>query len=602
MKRLKLLYNIIRERAFWFVGAIALLLVSVFIRTFEPKIVQVIIDNLLKDKMDTQDYFVQKIFHFLEQLPNQSLKYKIIILCGFYVILAGCRSVFILISRAISYSAAEKSIKEFRVSIFNHIQRIPISSFNILNKGELIQRSTGDIDTIKNFISNHTIELIRLGTLFIFSTYMLFQINVEYAFWSVSLCPIIFLSTYLFFKYEGKVWKIHEDEADKLTNIAQENLNGIRTVKAYNKIEDEIRKFEIQNNRKLEAGMKNIRLHTLFWPMADFLTFIQTIIFVILGGIFVLNHQMTIGGLVVAYTYNSMMTFPLRQAGRILSQMSMALVAMDRIQHILSIPLESDEGKNVENLKGNIVFDNLSFRYSDSSAWVLNNISLEIKEGEKIAIMGGSASGKSTLAKLLLRLHEPSQGSILIDNYPIYKMNLTSLRNRIGIVMQQSVLFSMNVGNNLAYANENSSFEDKHTMLQTAGFENYETMLPKGLDTEIGEKGVSLSGGQKQRLALARTLIKENDILILDDITSALDKETEKKVLKNVFEMNQNKTILIITHRISTLSKVDRVLVLDAQGSIQCYGNPKDLIKTNSFLIELDKIEKNNIEILQTQN
>jgi ATP-binding cassette subfamily B protein len=194
------------------------------------------------------------------------------------------------------------------------------------------------MDTIKNFISNHTIELIRLSMLFSFTTYMLFQINTEYALWCLSLCPFIFFSTYLFFNYEGKVWQAHEDEADKLTNIAQENLNGIRTVKAYNQMSSEIAKFNAQNTNKFKIGMKHVKLHTFFWPFNDALLYLQTTIFIIVGGVFVLQGKLSLGSLIAAYAYNTMLGFPLKQAGRILSQMSMAFVAIDRIEDILTIP------------------------------------------------------------------------------------------------------------------------------------------------------------------------------------------------------------------------------------------------------------------------
>lgn len=596
MKRLKLLYKIIEKKKLFFLYAILILLISIFIRTLEPKIIQVLIDDVLKNNLVTKDYFTQLFSNLLDVFNSKSNYFKIGVLCGVYVFLAAMRSSFILVSRAISYNAAEKSIQDFRTRIFEHIQKIPMASFNILNKGELIQRSTGDMDTIKNFISNHTIELIRLFALFGFSTYMLFQINFEYALWCISLCPFIFLSTYIFFRYEGKIWQIHEDEADKLTNIAQENLNGIRTVKAYNQMTSEMEKFNLQNKKKYEIGVRQVKLHTYFWPFNDLLMYSQTLIFIILGGIFVLNNKLSLGGLIAAYTYNSMLSFPLKQAGRVLSQMSMAFVAIDRIQDILSIKREPMEGIEAKNLKGNILFENVNFEYVKGAKLILENINFEIKQGERVAVMGVSASGKTTLMKLLLRLYEPSQGRILINEIPIAEYSLTSLRNRIGYVMQQSILFSMNVSNNLRYAHEHAATDEQISMLAMAGFENYDVVLPKGMDTEIGEKGVSLSGGQKQRLALARTLIKDNDILILDDITSALDKETEKKVLDNVFRYHKEKTLFIVTHRISTLTMVDKVLVLDSQGRIQSYGSPQELKSNDNYLVTLEKIEKNNLE------
>lgn len=602
MKRIKLLYEIIKSRKSLLLVAMGLLLTSIFLRTLEPKIIQVVIDSYLKNDDLGTGFFVnvfQRIANFFSEFSTFE---RIVLLCGTYVLMAGLRSIIILGSRSITYSVSEKAMQEFRVNLFEHIQKMPLSAFSKLNKGELIQRSTGDIDTIKNFISNHTVELIRLLALFSFSAIMLFQINVTYALWCISLCPIIFISTYIFFIYEGKVWKIHEDEADKLTNIAQENLNGIRTVKAYNRMSEEIEKFGKQNQRKFEAGMKNIKLHTFFWPFSDMFLYMQVVIFIILGGLYVIDGRMTLGGLVAAYTYNTMLGFPLRQAGRVLSQMSMALVAIDRIQDILTIKRESNAGEEATSLTGDIQFQNVDFSYSDEDKSVLNDVSFELKQGEKLAIMGGSASGKTSLMKLLTRLYEPKSGTIFIDSKPIRDYSLSSLRNKIGFVMQQSILFSMNLGENLSYANEESDNSNKKNMLHQAGFENYETILPQGMDTQIGEHGVSLSGGQKQRLSLARALMKENDILILDDITSALDKQTERRVLDNVLNSNSDISMFIITHRISTLTKVDKVLVLDKNGSIQSFGNPEELIKKDKFLIELEQIEEDNIDLAIKEN
>lgn len=595
MKRIKLLVNIIRKRLSLLGIALLLLFISVAIRTLEPKVIQVIFDYLLQKNLTTSDITLNWIIQFIQIFRSYSLLYQILILAGLYVLMAAMRSVTILSSRAISYNASEKSVQEFRVRLFEHIQKIPMSAFNILNKGELIQRSTGDMDTIKNFISNHTIELIRLLTLFFFSAYMLFQINWQYALCCVSLTPLIFISTYLFFNYEGKVWQEHEDEADKLTNIAQENLNGIRTVKVYNQMASEIEKFNKQNEVKLKVGLKHMRLHTIFWPVNDMLLYVQTAIFILLGGIYVMNGEMSLGALVAAYTYNSMLGFPIKQAGRVLSQMSMAFVAIDRIQDILAQQVESKDGTLAKNLCGDIRFENVSFQYDATSKAVLSNVSFEMKGGEKLAIMGKSASGKTSLVKLLTRLYELSDGTITIDSKNIARYELSSLRNRIGYVMQQSTLFSMDLGENLAYAKSEASSEEKEQVLELAGFENYHTILPKGMHTQIGEKGVNLSGGQKQRLSLARTLIKDHDILILDDITSALDKNTEKKVLENVMRQAVDKTVWIITHRLSTLKYVDKVLVLNEQGKLQSFGEPELVRKTDSYLKELEEIEKNQI-------
>lgn len=602
MKRFKLLLEIIQGKSRALLFALVLLFISVAIRTIEPKVIQVILDYVVQHKASSADFTLNWVIDFIHLFSTYPILNQVLILAGLYIFLAALRSLTILTSRAISYQASEKSIQEFRVRLFEHIQKIPMSGFHILNKGELIQRSTGDIDTIKNFISNHTIELIRLLTLFVFSAFMLFQINWEYALWCVSLTPLIFISTYLFFNYEGKVWKEHEDEADRLTNIAQENLNGIRTVKAYHQTASEIEKFNKQNHVKLKVGLKHMKLHTLFWPLNDMLLYMQTILFIILGGIYVLNGEMSVGALVAAYTYNSMLGFPIKQAGRVLSQMSMAFVAIDRIQDIWAIDEESKEGVCTASLAGDIVFENVSFRYDENSKNVLSCISFAMKAGEKLAIFGKSASGKTSLVKLLTRLYEVNEGKISIGGQDISKLELKSLRNRIGYVMQQSTLFSMDLEQNLAYAKSDATLLEMEHVLSLSGFENYHSVLPKGMGTQIGEKGVSLSGGQKQRLSLARTLIKEHDILVLDDITSALDKNTEKKVLENVLTQSQDKTVWIITHRLSTLKYVDKVLVLSENRNLQSFGKPSELIDKDPYIQELSEIESNQYAHTFTDN
>jgi ATP-binding cassette, subfamily B, bacterial len=594
MKRLRLILEIVEKGKYKLVISIAMLFCMICLRVLEPRVIGFIIDSLLMDQPAKITDRIGQILQSILSYCQSSIEHSVWILCGIYILISLCRSSLALVYKSIQLAVSEEGLKNFRIKIFSHIQHLSLSSFATLNKGELIQRSTGDLETIKNFISNHIIEIIRLLSLFIFAFVMLCSINVQYALWSVCLSPLIFLSTYIFFVYEAKVWKKHEDEADKLTNIAQENLNGIRTIIAYHQQENEIVKFVQQNINKYNEGVKNVKLHTFFWPFADFLTLMQTTIFIIYGGVLVLQQQLTIGQLVAAYTLSGMVSFPLRQAGRVLSQMSMALVAVDRIDGILQLPLEPTDGADKIVVDSDIVYDNVSFGYSPDKL-DLKNISFEVKKGEIVAIVGPSASGKSSLMKLLLRFYDPTSGDILINNQSISTIHRAALRDKVGYVMQQPVLFSMSVKENLSYANINAVDNKYEEVLDKAGFGNYATILPKGLETSIGEKGVSLSGGQKQRVALARTLIKDFDVLILDDITSALDKNTEEQVLQNVFNHRADKTCFVITHRVSTMMKGDKVLVLDKNGSVEFYGTPEDSKTQSAFVKSLCEIE-NNVE------
>lgn len=596
MKKHQLLYNLVKEYKWAYIASVMFLLVHVFLRMMEPKILQFLIDSVLMHKsLAHQTWMDRALLWVVSQADNTRM--QLLLLCLSFLLVAVVKGVSNLLSKTISIKASENSITKLRVRLFEHIQKLPLSAFATLNKGELIQRSTGDIETIRNFISLQIVELIRLLSIFLFAFIMLLLIDVKYALISVCLAPIIFISTYIFFKKEAKVWQTHEDEADKLTNIAQENLNGIRTVQAYHKQKDEIGRFNKQNDAKFSIGLKHVYLHTFFWPFSDVLTLTQINIFVILGGVFVLQGRLTLGELVAAYTYAGMIAWPLRQAGRVLSQMSMALVAIDRIEKIFECPEEENDGQAIQHIHGDIEFEDLSFRYAENLPFVLQNVSFKVKSGEKIAVMGESAAGKSSLMKLLLRFYDVQNGSIKIDRLNINQLNKESLRNRIGMVMQQSILFSMSIEGNIQYAKQ-TPHAAIYEAITDAGFGNLEEVFPQGLETEVGERGVSLSGGQKQRLSLARSLVKNPDVIILDDFTSALDNETERFVMNNLDKRMNQKTVFIITHRISTLKRVDKVLVLHKDGSMAYFGKPKEGIETCKFLTELNRIEQNlSIEI-----
>jgi ATP-binding cassette subfamily B protein len=488
------------------------------------------------------------------------------------------------LSKSISINASEQAMYKLRTDLFYHIQRLPVGAFEKINKGELIQRSSGDMETIKNFLSNQSVELFRLIVTASFAIIMLFIIHWKFALLSLMLSPIILTISIFFFKYESKVWEAHEEEADKLTNIVQENLNGLKTIQAYWKQDFEIKKFEIQNKRKYQAGMKNALLHTFYWPTMDFLSLTQTILIICIGGYYVYVGDMRISELATCYSYAGMISWPLKMIGRVLGQMGMAFVAIDRIQEIFNEPKEILKGRKDVSIHDTIYFDNIDFIYPNDNKVILNKIHFEVKQGEKIALMGTSGSGKTTLMKLLLRLHEPSNGQIRIGETSLVNIHQQYLRSKIGFVTQQPYLFSMDIKNNLRYANENRKETELRELLHISGFRNITEIFPNELDTEVGEKGVSLSGGQKQRLSLARTLTQPCDILILDDFTSALDKKTEKWVMANILKLLNDKTCFFITHRLETMYHADKVVVISENGSIETIGTPNEVISNSLYI------------------
>lgn len=579
---MKKIYKLIKPWLLPFGIALLLLLCNIIIRTLEPKLLQATIEVLQYGKINTSDRFLSAIQSIISIFDIQKIEHKILALGILFILISILRSGFGLLSKSISIKASEQAMYKLRTDLFYHIQRLPVGTFEKINKGELIQRSSGDMETIKNFLSNQSVELFRLIVTASFAIIMLFIIHWKFALLSLVLSPIILTISILFFKYESKVWEAHEEEADKLTNIVQENLNGLKTIQAYWKQDFEIKKFEAQNKRKYKAGMKNALLHTFYWPTMDFLSLTQTLFIICIGGYFVYIGEMRVSELATCYSYAGMISWPLKMIGRVLGQMGMAFVAVDRIDEILNLPKEVLKGKKDIDIHQSIYFENIDFTYPNDQKMILNQIHFEVKKGEKIALMGKSGVGKTTLMKLLLRLYEPSQGQIRIGETPLYEIHQQYLRSKIGFVTQQPYLFSMDIKNNLQYANENREEAELRHLLQISGFKNIIEIFPDELNTAVGEKGVSLSGGQKQRLSLARTLTKPCDILILDDFTSALDKNTEKIVMSNILELLNDKTCFFITHRLETMKHADKVIVISENGMIETIGSPEEVkLKSN---------------------
>lgn len=598
MKNLKILYDLLIKWKWQFLLSSVLLIIGMFFRALEPLVFQVLIDSLLpslqaKATIIPKDSspFVHFILQLLPSAEKNSSIWVYLSLGGIiYFCIAALRGFVVFVAKAINASVTEKAIKKWRNKIFRHIQKLPISYFSEAKTGELTQRATGDIDTIRNFISTQLIEVIRLTAIFIFSFLMIYVENKTFAFISISLVPITAIAAYFFFQKEQKIWQLHEDESDKLNNLTQENLNGIRVVQAFANEQFEIEKFEKQNRAKLNIALKHANLHTLYWPLSDMVVNAQIFLSVLVGAWFTLNQEITLGQFMAFNAYVVMVAFPLRQVSRLLSQMGIALVAVERIQEILDAPKEKVNGKILQQkIKGKIEFRNVSFRYAKDEDFVLKNISFTINAGENIMLIGPTGAGKSTIIKLLLRFYEPTNGTIFIDDMPLNEIHKESIREKIGVVLQKAFLFSDTIGNNIAYANEN-----KLNLLETAnlsGLSYIDTTFNKGFDTVVGEKGVALSGGQKQRVALARTLLSQPEILVLDDVTSAVDTITEKEILNNLKQIATKRTTINISHRMSSLAFADKVMVLE-NGTISGFGTMEFLSKNNKHFQEILAIQQ----------
>ena len=444
------LYKVLDKWKWRYLSASGLLIVGIFIRSLEPKILQIAVDNVVvffrsqgSEGMFGDDVISRIFYSILPEMTFENVGWVLLNLGLGYMILSVIRGGFLLGASALNASAAENAVKRLRDTIFRHIQRLPMSYHSGITTGELIQRSTGDIDTVRKFLLNQVVEVIRLTALFGFSFFMMVLVDWRYALISIAVVPIITIGGYFFFKMEGKLWEQHEEEADKLNAIVQENLNGIRVVKSLATEEAEMEKFDKQNRKKLGIGMKHVFLHVYYWPISDFLVMVQITLSIAAGGYFAITHQITLGELLSFYTYIVMVAWPLRQVSRVLSQMGMATVAIGRIWEILEAIEEHYDGRDIHKTSGAISFQNVNFKYDKKAEkWTLKNLNFEIEAGEKIAIVGPTAAGKSTIIKLLTRFYEPDEGEILIDGQPISAMAKKTLRARIGVVLQRAFLFS----------------------------------------------------------------------------------------------------------------------------------------------------------------
>lgn len=573
-----------------------LLILSIMFRTFEPRILQLTVDYVIAPiaegltAPENPDAIIRFFLWILPENTGENITWILASLAILYVVLSFLRGGVLFASDSIKAYCSEKVSKQLRDRAFAHIQQLPLNYFTNITRGELIQRCTGDIDTIRRLFHHQVIAILRIVSLFTFAFVMMAVVNLPYALISICTGPFLGIAAFVFFRRERKVWEEHEAASDKLNSVVQENLNGIRVVAAYDNQDFEIERFKKRNQEKLDMGIKHNALHSLFWPITDFLSLAQITISIIAGGYFAMAGQITVGELLVFYTYINMVTWPMRDLGRVLSEIGMGTVAMSRISEILEYRQEDYSGKSLPKLKGEIEFRNVSFRYKANEKYALKEVSFKIKPGEKVAIIGPTGSGKSTLIRLLLRLYEPETGLILLDGVPLSQYSKAELRKRIGIALQKAFLFSTTLKENIAYARPEAELPEVEKAADMAQIKEIEQIFPDGYQTMVGEKGVTLSGGQKQRVSLARTLLSDPDVLILDDITSAVDTETEQAIFEALAEPLADKTALIISHRITSIQEAERVLVLD-QGALIQVGTPNSLAKEKGYYQDILAIQ-----------
>ena len=480
--------------------------------------------------------------------------------------------------RVSNVQASETLVKTMRDTLFSHIERLPFQWHMSHHTGDIIQRCTSDIETTRNFISEQMTNLIRIGILLVLSIIFMLGMNIPLTLIAMIPLPVIVWYSLFFHHKFRKGFEACDENEGRLSAMAQENLTGVRVVRAFGREKYERDRFENHNEYYTSLWVRLGRLMSFFWASADVLSGIQIMLVVVFGVLFCLRGRMTSGEYIAFISYNGMLVWPVRQLGRMISEMSKAGVGIDRIGYIMDAEEEKDpEGALTPPMNRDIVFDHVTFAY-EGGREMLHDVSFTIPAGTTLGILGGTGSGKSTLMYLLDRLYPlPADcGRITIGGTDISKIALDHLRRNIGIVLQEPYLFSRTLRDNLGITGRDLGDEELAAAVRAACLDETINSFSRGYDTFVGERGVTLSGGQKQRAAIARMLIRPTPIMIFDDSLSAVDTETDAKIRSELEKRFGSATIILISHRITTLSRADQVLVLD-HGRIRQLGSPAEL-------------------------
>jgi ATP-binding cassette subfamily B protein len=509
-----------------------------------------------------------------EVLVNETSQFKPLEIALAFIGLSLVMGLFAFISGALAGRTAEGIAKRVRDYVFDHIQHLTFTYHDQTNTGELIQRSTSDIDAIRRFFADQAIGIGRISMLFLVNLGALLILDWRLALISIIVVPFTITLSVVFFGRVSKAYEKYQEQDAVLSSRLQENLTGVRVVKAFARQAYEIDKFETENWEKYLRGKRLLLMHSGYWPVSDILTGIQMLGGLAVGGLMAINGTLTVGAYITYAGLLVWILWPIRNLGRLIVQMSSGLVSFDRVMTVVKEKREPlDTGKYLpeSEVAGSLEFENIGFAYDDApNVSVLQEINFSVKPGQVIALLGSTGSGKTTLANLLPRFYEYTEGKILLDGVELKQYPRSYLRNQIGTVEQEPFLFSRTIGENITYGIDREvTQEEVEEAAKAAAVHDSIMTFPDKYDTIVGEKGVTLSGGQKQRVAIARTIIKNPRILIFDDATSSVDLETEADIRRALEHLMEHRTTFIIAHRIQSVEHADLIVVLDKGRIIQ---------------------------------
>lgn len=561
-------------------------------QAFIPQVIRISVDGVLGSDLSKIPEWVKT---FLSEETIRENPRKMLTIAALAVILLAAINIAAnYYSKVFAAKGSESFVKGMRDQLYDHIQKLPYS-WHVKNQtGDIIQRCTSDVDVVRNFVTNQLMEVFRIIFLIVFYMVIMFSMNVKISLIAVSFFPIVILYSGYFFSKIAQHFQEADEAEGILSSVVQENLTGVRVVRAFGRESFERKRFDEKNERFAGLWIYLGKFLSLYWSIGDLITGIQILTVICMGVLFTVDGNLTVGEFIAFVSYNSSMAWPVRSLGRIISEMSKAGVSIDRIAYILDEKEEDDRpGVTKPAINKDIVFDKVNFKYEEGAA-VLKDVSFTVPAGKTFAILGNTGSGKSTLVHLLNRLYDLPDGcgKITIGGVDIRDIDRQYLRSQIGMVLQEPFLYSGSIKENVGITRESSAFDDIREACEIACVDSAIDSFTDGYETIVGERGVTLSGGQKQRVAIARMLVEHTPVMIFDDSLSAVDAQTDAMIREALKKRMAGTTVILIAHRITTLMQADCIMVLE-DGAVAEMGSHEQLMEHHGIYRRIYDIQMN---------
>lgn len=590
-EKAELIFRFLKGSKMYFAMAVSASFITTILNALIPQIFRFTVDSVLEGK------------------EHRWLSEHLWTIAGFLICVAILSGAALFVSRLYTAKAGENFAKNMRDSLFTHVQRLPVKWHDRHQTGDIIQRCTSDVEVIRNFVVTQLLEVFRTVFLIAVSFSIMLSMNVKLSMLVLIFVPVVAAYSVIFYRLIAKKFTWADEAEGELSTVVQENATGVRVVRAFGREMFEMERFHEKNNAFANLWIKLGTMSGLYWGTGDFITGLQVIAVIVFGAIEAVHGELSVGEFIAFASYNTTLVWPVRGLGRILSEMSKAGVSFERVNYILAAS-EEEYGEEKETKtedersceeQFDIEFAHVDFGYNKEKK-VLDDVTFTIPQGTTLGILGGTGSGKSTVIQLLNRLYELSEGNgkITIGGRDIREIPLKELRKKIGIVLQEPFLYSRTIRENICASRPDATFEEIREAAKIACVDEAIMSFPDGYETLVGERGVTLSGGQRQRVAIARMLLQKAPIMIFDDSLSAVDSQTDSKIRKELAVKCKDATVILISHRITTLMGADNIMVLNC-GRIEEMGTHQELLDKHGSYREIYEIQMSQDDRMQVE-